>query len=217
MDEGVTLIEALVSERDELKATLRALSTRVQELEVKQGKLIENALQHYKSPNPNNCRFELAMHAITEQRNGRKAADALWQEIDAERKQLKAMVGVIGQLEWYVGSTRANYGDYEAQTMLGTYSCRKHDNGQWSLWKSERRLGEDFYPSPEEAKAVAQADYEARIRSAFVTPPQDAVAKAREEEREQAANIGYRTCAETRHVTLGTKVAAAIRAGEGEG
>jgi hypothetical protein len=41
-------------------------------------------------------------------------------------------------------------------------------------------------------------------------------------ERERAAAIGYRVCAETRHVTLGDKVAAAIRSpdkdrGEGNG
>ena len=35
-------------------------------------------------------------------------------------------------------------------------------------------------------------------------------------ERERAAQIGYRVCAETRHVTLGDKVAAAIRA-QGDG
>lgn len=38
-----------------------------------------------------------------------------------------------------------------------------------------------------------------------------ALAEARAQEREQCAQIGYRVCAETRHVTLGDKVAATIR------
>lgn len=40
-----------------------------------------------------------------------------------------------------------------------------------------------------------------------------AVACAILDERERAANVAYRVCAETRHVTLGEAAAAAIRSG----
>jgi len=38
--------------------------------------------------------------------------------------------------------------------------------------------------------------------------------EARKEERERAASVGYRVCAETRHASLGDKVAAAIHNGD---
>ncbi len=45
-------------------------------------------------------------------------------------------------------------------------------------------------------------------------PAPELIRQAVEAERERLAQIGYRVCAETRHVTLGNSVAAAIRAGE---
>lgn len=51
------------------------------------------------------------------------------------------------------------------------------------------------------ALASSSGEWEARVK-----------AEARREALEEAAITGYRVCAETRHVTLGDRVAAAIRA-----
>lgn len=47
----------------------------------------------------------------------------------------------------------------------------------------------------------------------FVQAFTRALLAERERQKERDANIGYRVCAETRHVTLGDKVAQAIRSG----
>ena len=92
----------------------------------------------------------------------------------ARTKALKAADAIIADLpemveplEWFIGSHRSNDGDHEAQTMLGTYSCRQMRCGRWSLWKSERWLVEELFPTVEGAKATAKADYTRRILSAF--------------------------------------------------
>lgn len=80
----------------------------------------------------------------------------------------------VKPLEWFLGSHRSNDGHHEAQTMLGTYSCREVGalRKYWTLWKSERILTEDEYEDVEQAKAAAQADYERRILSALSPQPQ---------------------------------------------
>jgi hypothetical protein len=89
----------------------------------------------------------------------------------ARIRELEAQVGwvTVKPLKWFVGSSRSNDGDHEAQTMLGTYSCRKHKLLKWNLWKSERLL--DSSETLEAAKAKAQADYERRILSALSPAP----------------------------------------------
>ena len=53
-------------------------------------------------------------------------------------------------------------------------------------------------------------------RTALASAPEvlELIRQAVEADRERLAQIGYRVCAETRHVTLGNSVAGAIRAGE---
>jgi len=103
--------------------------------------------------------------------------------------ELKAMVGVIGQLAWWNPSKQNNY-THGAKTIFGTYYvgiCGGrhyawielfHESGRIEQWEGEVR-GSLF-----QAKMDAQRHYEARIRSAFVTPPQDAIAKAVKAERD---------------------------------
>ena len=99
-----------------------------------------------------------------------------------ERDELKAMGGVIGQLAWWNPSKQNNY-THGAKTIFGTYYvgiCGGrhyawielfHESGRIEQWEGEVR-GSLF-----QAKMDAQRHYKARIRSAFVTPPQDAIAK----------------------------------------
>ncbi len=80
-----------------------------------------------------------------------------------------------------------------------------HDDGTWSFgeWLGHKP---DFTNGCIEYIAVT-----ALSRAPEVL---ELIRQAVEADRERLAQIGYRVCAETRHVTLGNSVAAAIRAGE---
>jgi len=77
----------------------------------------------------------------------------------------------VKALEW--GST--SYGTPEVFTDVGVYRIVSAWNGGWSLtWNNSSILdsdGRSNFPTQEAAKAAAQADYEARVRSAIDPAP----------------------------------------------
>jgi hypothetical protein len=131
--------------------------------------------------------FELG---VAEGREGRnhdtEAGDAqrVLSEIEAEIAALSAAEPpvTVKALEW-VEMTSAREdgpaeptGDWEASCMLGEYSvCFDPDQNMseapWGVWSPNKNIG--HYPGIDEAKAAAQADYEARIRSALTAQVQD--------------------------------------------
>lgn len=74
--------------------------------------------------------------------------------------------------------------------------------------KTHTRYG---YMQWQRAKAANRRADQAEARASEAEARALAAEAALAAERERAAQIGYRVCAETRHVTLGDKVAAAIR------
>lgn len=121
----------------------------------------------------------------------------------------KAEAVTVKPLEWKYYRD----GDADAVTPFGdVYTA--YASGYWRLTERGKagkiiRAGFDGAS----ARAAVQADYEARIRSVIYTSPVPAITdEAVERAVQKAAHIGYVTCAETRHVTLGDKVRDAILA-----
>lgn len=70
----------------------------------------------------------------------------------------------VKPLEW-----RGPYGTTSsAGTIIGGYEVWKHPRND--SWVMQKGFSDTFHPTEEAAKAAAQADYEARIRSALVLP-----------------------------------------------
>jgi len=95
-----------------------------------------------------------------------RASDARIAELEAEVERLKAGPKVR-PLEWDDGP---NNSMASAETIFGAeYRAYLRRDGTWQLHLPPANLLGDF-PSREAFKAAAQADYEARILSAFVQP-----------------------------------------------
>jgi hypothetical protein len=70
-------------------------------------------------------------------------------------------------LEWIEYNNRHMAGDYEVGNING-------NNAKWYCWYNNQSVNRRYYPTPEAAKAAAQADYEARTAERFrkvVLPP----------------------------------------------
>lgn len=94
-----------------------------------------------------------------------------------------AVQGVVKPLEWEVRGLGLGL---MAKTPFGVYSIRKINLiegppyscfGPMDETEEFRNIGR--YNTEEEAKEAAQTDYKRRIPSTFITPPADAIAKAR--------------------------------------
>lgn len=122
---------------------------------------------------------EAAARAIAERELGmgdapgviKSVVDARWQEYtDLARAALTA-AGVKPRVKLLVwGET--SYGSPESFTVTGVYRINGAFDGGWSVPAPGRRMlvssdGRQNFPTIEEAKAAAQADYEARIMSAL--------------------------------------------------
>lgn len=79
---------------------------------------------------------------------------------------------MMGISHEYIERLRQRYESIQIETAdsaCGTYAIQRSGEA-WALW-SPVDLGEELlgvFPAAEDAKAAAQADYEARIRSALV-------------------------------------------------
>lgn len=69
----------------------------------------------------------------------------------------------VKPLEW-----RGSWGTHSADTELGAYEIKPRYDGAADWFAPDQR--KHWAPSATEAKAAAQADYEARIRSALALP-----------------------------------------------
>ena len=97
-------------------------------------------------------------------------ADAFKVEIPASHSPPKAdgPGERVKLLEWQESNEGYARGQWFADTMLGEYCTYMHvPSGR--AWLKGPRVGE-FYDTIADAKAAAQQDYEARIRSALVSP-----------------------------------------------
>jgi hypothetical protein len=87
---------------------------RIEELTDQNEALITNAFKTYKNPNPNLPRFDMAMSAITSERDGRAASDSLWKDYKERNTALEAAysklldqaesMSVMMQCPWKEGS-----------------------------------------------------------------------------------------------------------------
>lgn len=101
----------------------------------------------------------------------------------------------VKALEWRKWDQRDNGGS--ADTIVGHYHVWTHHeaNGRWFWRLSTTGLGpiavQGECAAEDEAKAAAQADYEARILSALVAPSQPAAVGVTDEMVERAARAVY--------------------------
>lgn len=84
----------------------------------------------------------------------------------------------------------------------------------WTDFTAANRVDLAYDNPPTSLYSECQEEYIAVTALSSAPEVLELIRQAVEADRERLAQIGYRVCAETRHVTLGNSVAAAIRAGE---
>jgi hypothetical protein len=74
------------------RKTIGDMQAKLAEVEAEREALISNAMERYTNPNPKLCRFALAMSAITDERNTRRASEAVRLEAEARAEAAEAAI-----------------------------------------------------------------------------------------------------------------------------
>ncbi|MGQ3080640.1 MULTISPECIES: hypothetical protein [Rhizobium/Agrobacterium group] len=130
----------------------------------------QEVIDHHKSIGSDLCEYAMTVYPTKEQAQGYGYGGYECRALYAEPQPAPSVA--VKDLEW---SPRNDQPQYEvcADTPFGRYKTSNKGEYGFGWMQPRQTVWSGFLPTLEEAKAAAQADYEARIRSALSAQVQD--------------------------------------------